>query len=248
MGAMEFYGTDLAAIHAAGFTATARAAAAVLLAALSGTGPDGPTHVVDLGCGSGALAAALTAVGCRVTAVDTAPAMLELARHAAPTAELHCASFYDFALPACNAVCLVGEGINYVAPDGRPAWSDLQALLERICGALRPGGLLLLDSAGPGRVPGGRLRSHELRADWAVLVEAVEDSAGLTVERAITSFFRTGAAFRRSDELHRLRLWPPDRLAALLETAGFSVVQRGVGYGGLGLPPGTTMFLARAAG
>ncbi|MBP6843281.1 MAG: class I SAM-dependent methyltransferase [Kofleriaceae bacterium] len=49
--------------------------------------PPGPATVLDLGCGAGApIAEWLVAVGCLVTGVDAAPAMLALARARLPAA------------------------------------------------------------------------------------------------------------------------------------------------------------------
>ena len=73
------YNKDLAYIHDAGFTESARQAAATVLNLLrekkikSGL-------VVDLGCGSGVLANRLTREGFDVLGVDISEAMLKLAR------------------------------------------------------------------------------------------------------------------------------------------------------------------------
>ena len=47
---------------------------------------DGPMHVLDVGCGTGAIGVRLARLGCWVTLLDSSPAMLEIARHAADEA------------------------------------------------------------------------------------------------------------------------------------------------------------------
>jgi trans-aconitate methyltransferase len=82
------YGEDLAAIHAAGFTALARDAAAELLARL-----EPGAHVVELGCGDGMTARLLTAAGHSLHAIDASPAFVALARRNAPDATVTLGSF-----------------------------------------------------------------------------------------------------------------------------------------------------------
>jgi SAM-dependent methyltransferase len=75
------YAPDLAAIHDAGFGGFARDAAPGLLRRLRRAGiRDG--LVVDIGCGSGIWARALTDAGYDVLGVDVSEAMLQIARRA----------------------------------------------------------------------------------------------------------------------------------------------------------------------
>jgi SAM-dependent methyltransferase len=77
------YAPDLAAIHDAGFGGFARDAAPGLLRRLRRAGiRDG--LVVDIGCGSGIWARALTDAGYDVLGVDVSEAMLQIARRRAP--------------------------------------------------------------------------------------------------------------------------------------------------------------------
>ena len=75
---MDGYGEDLAAIHAAGFTALASAAARELLPRL-----EPGSCVLALGCGDGTTAGLLTDAGHRVHCIDSSPAFIELARRRA---------------------------------------------------------------------------------------------------------------------------------------------------------------------
>jgi hypothetical protein len=93
-------------------------------------------------------------------------------------------SFADAELPAgCDAVVAVGEVLGYESP-ARP--HALGAVLARPAGALRRGGLLLCDLAGPGRVPAGGQRSWAEGDGWAVLVDAAVEGTALR-RRIVTS-------------------------------------------------------------
>lgn len=235
--APAFYGEDLAFVHDAGFGDWARHAANLVL----GHAPAG--LVVDLGCGSGILAAELTKAGRPVLGVDLSPAMLALARKRAPKATFRQGSLLDAELPPCAAVTLVGEGVNYLADGGQHA-RRLKALFRRGFEALQPGGILLFDAALPGRASRGTVRSWHDGDGWLVATEARERGAKLT--RRILVFRQTapGAPWRRSDETHVLRLLDAKRLKKDLERLGFEV-RRLPGYGALRLPKGHAAFVAR---
>lgn len=229
------YGRDLAAIHDDGFGDWARAAANVLLAHAP------PGLVVDLGCGSGILAQEVSRAGRPVLGVDLSPAMLDLARKRAPKATFRKGSLLDAEIPPCAAVAIVGEGVNFLA-DGRDHDRRLRALLKRIHAALVPGGILLLDAAGPGRASRAGTRTWREGKRWAVLAEATESGGRLT--RRIVTFVRDGAAWRRRSETHELRLLAARGLSTMLRSAGFEAKLLD-GYGMLKLPKGHAAFIAR---
>ncbi len=237
------YDEDLAHIHDAGHGRFARAAAPVVLDLLRLAGlPSG--LVVDLGCGSGILAAELSAGGYDVLGIDISPAMIELARRRAPRGRFEVGSLLAAQVPPCIAVTAVGECFNYLFDDSNTT-DALGKLFGRVFAALPPGGLLIFDVAGPGRVPGGSQRSHREEDDWAVLVSTEEQGGLLT--RRITSFRKVGELYRRGHEVHRLRLYPPPVVAELLNQAGFHVRALD-GYGELRFGPGHAGFAAHRPG
>lgn len=255
MSDQPFYDAELAATHDADFTHVARAAAKDLLAALDAAGHDAGT-VVDLGCGSGVLAAIVADAGYDVLGVDVSPAMIEIARLKAPTARFECASVWDFAepgatIPEAVAVAAVGEVVNY-AVDERAGVAALRTLLGAVHETLVPGGVLLFDVATPGRAgPGGSVSAFHDRPAYAMWFSARElPSAGGgpgTLERTMVLFEREGGLYRRTDEVHRLRLYDPAQIDALLRDAGFEVTVLD-GYGSLPLSDGWVAFLARRTG
>jgi SAM-dependent methyltransferase len=230
------YGADLAAIHAAGFTALATAAAAELIARLAPR-----SLVVELGCGDGTTARLLCDAGHDVHASDASPAFVALARRNAPRATVAHAPIADVALPApCDAVIAIGEVLGYRECGDAP----LDEIFARAHSALRPGGLLVFDLAGPGRAPRGGRRTWTEAEGWAVVAETTEEGHEL-VRRIVTFRDVGGGRYRRGAELHRLELHTPADVLARLRAAGFSARTLPRGYAGEPLPRGLTAYLAR---
>ncbi len=233
------YDDDLAHIHDSGFAFHSQGLAPGLLQWLREWGLEGG-HVLDLACGSGIWAAKLTRAGYRVTGIDQSTSMVGLARRAASRGRFRTGSLWEAALPACDAITILGEGVNYLGP-GRPP--SVRRLARRLFTALAPGGLLFLDAAGPGRFRPPARRFWEDR-DWALLAAFREDRVRRRLTRDLVTFRREGGSWRRHTELHTLRLFPPAELAGALRQAGFRVrLVRTVGA--YRLPRGLHGYLAR---
>ena len=181
--------------------------------------------VIDLGCGSGIWAHALSTSGYGVLGYDISPAMVAMCRRRVPRGEFYARPLLIARLRPCVAVTAIGEVFNYLF-DKRNTPDALAGLFQQVHAALRPSGLFVFDVATPGRVPGGHRRSYTLGADWACLFEAEEDAAARTVTRRITTFRRVEQAYRRVNEVHRLRLYDPQKLLAQLRKVGFNVAHR----------------------
>jgi SAM-dependent methyltransferase len=235
------YRSDLAYIHDSRFGEVARSAAPVLLKALARAGID-EGLVVDLGCGSGIFSEPVAAAGYRVLGIDTSAPMLRLARRRVPRATFRRASLHAAALPRAVAVAGIGEGFNYFVD--RPVTEGaLFRLFRRIHRALLPGGILLFDMAAPGRLSGrGPARSHVEASDWAVLVTVEEDRKRDVLTRRITSFRKTGGLYRRSEEIHRQRLFERKVVSRLLREAGFQARSLS-SYGDFRFPRGLAGYL-----
>lgn len=242
---MADYGTDVAYIHDAGFLDLAEEATPFVVRLLSDRGVE-HGHVIELGCGSGATAAALSEAGHKVIGIDASRAMVALARSRAPEARFRIGSWVDAPIPECDAVLAIGEVLGYVgSASGTKA--ELRDLFGRVRSSLRPGGLFIFDLATPGRVPTGEDSAFRAGEDWAILYTAQEDRKGRKLQRRITTFRRIsgGATYRRSEEVHRLRLWPAAEIEEMLREARFRVQTRR-GYGGRSFAPGHRVFVARA--
>ena len=238
----DAYRDDLAHIHDAGFGGFARHAAPFALELLK-AGDIRRGQVVEFGCGSGIVAAALTRAGYDVLGFDISRAMVEIARQRAPTADIRHGSFLAAKLPPCVLVLAIGEIFNYLF-DKHNTKARLRKVFRAVHKALLPGGLFVFDVALVGRVPEGRRRSYTVGEDWACLYEAEEDSEHKTLTRHITSFRKRGDSYQRDVETHRLRLYERGWLIDELRTAGFRV-RTVKAYGELTFPPGYLGFVAR---
>lgn len=228
-GDESFYGPDQAWIHDVRFGDLAASAADFVVARLRAAGLDRGT-VVDLGCGSGILAARVLEAGYDVLGIDISPAMVAIARERAPAATFRVASVHDEPLPdGVVAVTAIGEVLGY-ATDPRAGLDAFARLAARAHAALVPGGVFTCDVATPGRYGPGRtaVRVHD-HDDWFLAMQADESADGSRLDRHITIFRREDAAsdrWRRVVEHHVVRLYRPEDLVAALTRVGFAVEQR----------------------
>lgn len=186
---MHGYAEDLAAIHAAGFTDLARGAAEELLGRLSA-----PARVLELGCGDGTTARLLCEAGHAVHGIDASPAMIALARRRAPHASFAVSSFVDSDLPdQCDVIIAIGEVLGY-ALDARVEDATLDRVFGRCARALRSGGLLMFDLAGPGRAAGSPRRTWAEGPEWAVLVETQVIDEQLTRQSSASAISATAGS------------------------------------------------------
>jgi SAM-dependent methyltransferase len=234
------YGTDLAYVHHTGYADFVLKAAPGLLRILRQSKLRRGL-VVDLGCGGGLWARELARRGYDVFGVDTSPAMIALARETAPQARFQAGSFLKVDLPPCVAVTALGEVLNYTF-DRRNQPRELARFFRGVHDALKPSGLFIFDVAGPNRELGRPPRRWSAGSDWAILLETTQRADRLT--RAMTIFRKAGLTYRRSEEVHHLRLYRPRYIMQSLRKAGFSPRQLQA-YGRLRLDRGLAAFVAR---
>ena len=194
-----YYRDNLALVHHRGFGFHADMCAPGIVALL-GPVRDRRGLVVELGCGSGLLTRHLLDAGHRVVATDASPAMLELARAAAPDAEdVRQVRLPDDPIPDADAIVSVGHALNYL-PD--------QAAIDRafvaIAHALRPGGVLAMDVCDLewGAARRGVATHGRVGQDWAIINETSTPAANRFV-REMTIFVKNDdGSWRRDEERH----------------------------------------------
>ena len=235
------YGTDLAYVHDAGFSEYALGAAPGLLRLFRERGLKRGL-ITDLGCGSGRWARELNLAGYEVFGVDQSPAFIRMARRIAPGSKFALGSLSSVELPVSDAITSIGECVNYCF-ERTTGLRALARLFRRVHAALRTGGIFVFDAAGPARVPAATARRWFSGSDWAILVETEGDRRRASLTRRIICFRKAGQLYRRSEEVHRLRLFEPSELLSALKGAGFEA-RRAPAFGRFRLPRGVAGFVA----
>lgn len=239
----KWYKEDLAFIHDDGFRDFALKSAPSILEILA----QNKIHnglVVDLGCGSGLWAQELSKADYHVLGVDISESMINIARTRVPDAEFRIDSLFKTDIPPCNAVTSIGECLSYLF-DSDNDRQILVQLFHRIYNALTPGGVFIFDIATTGQVVQGTTSKGFTEGDdWVVLVEKEEDQEQITLTRRIISFRKVGEHYRRSDEVHYLRLYEATTVESELQRVGFEV-ETTHSYGKYLLSKGHVAFIAR---
>jgi SAM-dependent methyltransferase len=226
------YSDDLAYIHHAGFEDFTRQAAPEIARLLRRRfrqkRPTGQRPlVIELGCGGGSLVRDLSRRGFRVLGIDQSPAMIRIARDQAPGAAFKVGTLAAAAIPRCEAIVALGEVVNYLPGRGVAAVRRHDARLfhffDRAARALTRRGLLLFDfmESADGRTFDGRGRTGR---DWAIVTRA--EANGRILTREMTTFRKVGRGYRRSREIHHVRLYDRETIGAALGRAGFAVTMR----------------------
>jgi SAM-dependent methyltransferase len=234
---MTYYRYRLARIHAADFAGFARAAGQRLLTELG----EGGGLVIDLGCGGGDVADVVTAAGFDYLGIDASPDMVTLARQSHPAARFEQRSAFDVGdLPTARAIVAVGEVVNY-ATDPRAGAAGLYDWLRACRRLLQPGGVLLIDVAGPMRADPEPRTQVYTGQDYRLEVSVATDRERQVLTRTI----RISDANGEDVEVHELHLIDPLEVMAALRSAGFEVTPLAHYTPEAPFPRGWSGFLAR---
>jgi SAM-dependent methyltransferase len=236
------YEEDLAYIHDRGFGGFADNAAPGLLKLLRDHEISSGL-IVDLGCGSGIWARHLIQHGYQVFGVDQSAAMIKLARKSAPSAKFKTGSLFDTALPSCNAVTSIGECISYLF-DQNIKQDSLFKLFRNVYEALQPGGVFIFDvmESLPYSLQYPK-RIYLKGKDWAISFEATCDRKKRILTRYQVTYRKIGNYYRRSEEVHQVRVLNRSYVRRELRRAGFHVRYL-QSYGKMPMLPGRLGFLA----
>ncbi|MBW4620930.1 MAG: methyltransferase domain-containing protein [Cyanosarcina radialis HA8281-LM2] len=237
-----WYNEDLAYIHDVGFGDYALKSLPGILEILKQC-QISKGLIVDLGCGSGLSARGLHEAGYRVLGIDISAAAIAIAKTRVPAAQFRVESLFTAEIPPCGGAISIGECLSYLFDNNSVRTLDL--LLRRIFDALSPGGAFVFDVVVPGQVPPGEIvKGFTEGDDWIVLVEKQEDRTARILTRRIITLRQMGELYRRTEEVHRQRLFDPTTLVAQLQQIGFQV-ETSDRYGEFILPPARIAFIAR---
>lgn len=180
-------------------------------------------RILDLCCGTGQIAAELTARGYEVTGIDGSAAMLEYARRNAPTASFLHADARRFTIPdpsrPFEAVISPFDSLNHLMDR-----DDLRLVFERVRQALRQDGLFLFD-----------LNIEEADESLGSTLDFVENDNVCIVRSSyrparrlkvydVTMFRLEDGLWHRSDLTLRQRYHETDVVLDLLAETGFPQV------------------------
>lgn len=185
-----------------------------------------PETVVDLACGTGSLSLLLAQKGYRVLGVDLSEDMLAVAYEKTMSLEenrpyfIH-QSMQKLRLPYqvdCVVCCL--DSLNYVT---KPA--DCRAAIQRIYGALAPGGMFLFDMNTPEkfRAMDGQVFLDEDDDVYCVWRASFSEADRLCAY-GMDIFQRAGQVWHRSGEEHLEYAYEPEEILGYLREAGFTSV------------------------
>jgi len=241
------FSTDLAYVHDVGFGEFAERAAPEVIRILRKRGLS-RGRLVEVGCGSGTLARHLVGAGYDVVCFDVSPAMIRLARAKVPGARFRVASLTEAPIPSCHAVMAIGEVLTYVSPGsaGPGLAVPVRQFFTRVHEALRPGGVFIFDF-----IESAERRTYPAKSrggsDWAIVARADVDRSGRMITRRLAIVRKIGQQFRRSQELHRVRVYGRDAIARALARAGFTF-RMSQSYGRYRLMSGSVAVIAEKSG
>jgi SAM-dependent methyltransferase len=162
--------------------------------------------VLEPGCGSGRMFAALERRGLVVTGIDNSPAMVALARARGTNATVVLADMTDFDLGVFDgAIC----PINTL---GHLAHAELAAHLRAMSRALAPGARYLVQLA-VGAPVGEASRwdvdrdGQRVRGSWTV--ESRDTAAGTEVHRSRFEVLAGERAGEEHEQAHQMSFWTP---------------------------------------
>jgi SAM-dependent methyltransferase len=186
--------------------------------------------IIDICCGTGQLAANLSAMSYKVTGIDGSSSMLKFAKKNAPGVKFIHADVRNFTeslknnhtrVPKFHAVVSTFDSLNHVM-----SLSDLSSVFTNVHQVLRTGGYFLFDL----NTEAGYLY------EWAGDFTIVEDDHVCVVQNTYTPSKRIATfdatIFRwqkggwyRSDITMYQKYHNPDRVVALLKSAGFQDIE-----------------------
>ncbi len=186
-----------------------------------------PKDILDVACGEGSFAVAMSKQGFQVTGIDQSSAMIELARKRALKAEENVQFMVEdmrsMSFEACfDLVTCIFDSLNYML-----TVRDLQSAFRCAYQALRPGGFYIFDMN----------TIYGLAVDWMRQETYIQNEGEDFIEihrqsfdyenqvasMQITIFVKEGSQWERIDETHLERGYPIADLQFLLHETGFEI-------------------------
>jgi len=180
------------------------------------------SRILEVCCGTGQLAALLTAQGYAVTGQDGSAEMLEIARENAPQAVFVLGDARSFALPAAfDAAVSTFDSLNHILE-----LEELEAAFGCVARALKPGAPFCFDLNMEGAFLEGWEGSYGEAYEDHAFVRSGSYDAEKHLGRFDAAIFRlVDGAWQRSDVTFLQRWYQRADIFAALERAGFTRVR-----------------------
>ena len=203
-------------------------------------------RILDLCCGTGQLAHALSARGFELTGIDGSESMIAIARENAPNAAFRVDDARDFKIDGeFHAALSTFDSLNHVM-----SLDELTSVFGNVYGALKGGGVFTFDL---NMEEGFRTRwrsSHGYVEDDHACIARSSYLPGEGIGKTeITMFFRGRDRWERSDVTLVQRCYSEDEILRALESVGFTGSEVYDGAHDLGKEPsrfpGRSFFVSR---
>ncbi|EOH87727.1 class I SAM-dependent DNA methyltransferase [Enterococcus pallens] len=185
--------------------------------------PSASCNLLELACGTGALAVAFANAGCTVTGLDLSEDMLMLAQDRALSEgveiQLIAGDMLDLTdIGTYQAVTCFSDSLCYMENQ-----EQVLKVFQGVYSLLEENGVFIfdvhslyqMDTVFPG------YSFHDQTEDFAFLWDSYVGKAPHSIEHFLTFFVKEGEYFERIDELHQERTYSLETYQELLKKAGF---------------------------
>lgn len=196
-------------------------AEAALVDSLIRTRAPDARRILDVGCGTGAHARALTTLGYAVDGVDLEPAFVEIAAARCPSGTFTVGDMTSLDVPgAYDAVVCLFSAIGYARTADR-----LRAAVAGMAGCLVGGGVLLVDPwFEPGQLTDGWVHVTTGRNETTTVVRMSRTVLDGDVSRLEFEYLVGSAdGIERRTETHELGLFTQTQMEEAFQAAGLAV-------------------------
>lgn len=185
-----------------------------------------PDHILDLACGTGSLTILLASKGYKMTGLDRAEGMLNIARSKAAeqnlTISLQQGDMITFRLEQkFDAILCTYDSINYAIDE-----NELSSMFDTVSEHLSPDGLFIFDVTTERNIV-EHFHSKtfsENHQDYSYIWKNNYFYNSKMCRTFLTFFIREGELFRRYEEVHQQRIFEVQTVNRLLKDSGYKLL------------------------
>ena len=185
-----------------------------------------PRNILDLGCGTGSLTILLASKGYKVTGLDRAEGMLNVAREKAENEDLKIAlqqgDMIDFEISEkFDAILCTYDSINYAINE-----NELSLMFETVAKHLTSDGLFIFDVTTERNIVEHfhNKTFSENHQDYSYIWKNTYLYNTKMCRTFLTFFIRDRDLFRRYEEIHQQRIYEVSTVSSLLKATGYKLL------------------------